>query len=121
MRENVKIIYDAITVASYFSSKNTSTPDYDLLAGRLGVTKNAILGVKYGYRKIPIRWCPIIEKLTHHKVKCELLRPDIDWSVLINRHVAEKNEEKDDIKLPKSVMAQMNQLDQDLREAKEVK
>lgn len=116
MRERKKIIYDALTVASYFASNNTSAPDNISLAGCLGVTKNAVIGVKYGFRKIPVRWCPIIEKVTHHRIKCELLRPDIDWSVLIDRHNAEKKEDENDSELPEAVLSQMQRLNQDYRE-----
>ncbi|QLB23339.1 transcriptional regulator [Phocoenobacter skyensis] len=35
-------------------------------------------------RQVPAEYCPEIEKLTKGQVRCEELRPDIDWSVLRN-------------------------------------
>lgn len=33
-------------------------------------------------RKVPAEWCPVIEEATKRKIRCEDLRPDIDWAVL---------------------------------------
>lgn len=33
-------------------------------------------------RKVPAEWCPVIEVATGRRIRCEDLRPDIDWSVL---------------------------------------
>jgi len=33
-------------------------------------------------RKVPAEWCPIIEEATQRKLRCEDLRPDVDWAVL---------------------------------------
>ncbi len=35
-----------------------------------------------GTRQIPAERCPEIEKATNGAVRCESLRPDVDWSVL---------------------------------------
>lgn len=32
--------------------------------------------------RVPAEYCPAIEKLTNGAVRCEELRPDIEWSVL---------------------------------------
>ena len=54
-----------------------------------GVTKAAIaLGVSqsavslWRERGIPAERCPAIERATNGAVRCEDLRPDIDWAVL---------------------------------------
>lgn len=35
-----------------------------------------------GRRPIPVGRCPEIERLTNGQIRCEDLRPDVDWSVL---------------------------------------
>lgn len=47
------------------------------LAGLLNKTKQAVNGYKKG---VPAAVCPLIEK--HTGVRCEALRPDIEWGVL---------------------------------------
>lgn len=54
-----------------------------------GVTKLAIsLGVKpqhvcnWVVRQVPAERCPDIERATAGAIRCEELRPDVDWSVL---------------------------------------
>jgi len=32
--------------------------------------------------KVPAEYCPAIEKATDGAIRCEDLRPDVDWSVL---------------------------------------
>ena len=49
------------------------------LAGRLGVTRQAVLGWVKGERPIPEAKCRAIEILTEGAVTCESLRPDVDW------------------------------------------
>jgi DNA-binding transcriptional regulator YdaS (Cro superfamily) len=49
------------------------------LATHLGVTKGAVAQWKLPGRRIPAEYCPTIEKLVHGKVKCEAMRPDVDW------------------------------------------
>lgn len=51
-------------------------------AGVLGVTVGAVNHVVAGRRKVPARWCPIIERETCRRFLCEKLRPDIDWTYL---------------------------------------
>jgi DNA-binding transcriptional regulator YdaS (Cro superfamily) len=31
---------------------------------------------------VPAEYCPLIERATNGQVRCEDLRPDVDWSVL---------------------------------------
>lgn len=35
-----------------------------------------------GKRKFPAEMCPLVERLTDGAVRCEQLRPEIEWAVL---------------------------------------
>lgn len=50
------------------------------LAAALGVTKAAVNQWKLEGRKVPAEHCPAIERATGGKVRCEALRPDVDWA-----------------------------------------
>ena len=50
------------------------------LAETLGVTKGAVSQWTMDGRKVPVRHCPAIERLTSSEVRCEDLRPDFDWA-----------------------------------------
>jgi DNA-binding transcriptional regulator YdaS (Cro superfamily) len=52
------------------------------LAALLGVSKAAVNQWKHAGRRVPAEHCPSIERATHGAVRCEDLRPDIDWAVL---------------------------------------
>lgn len=52
------------------------------LALHLGVTKGAVFQWKLEGRRIPAEHCPVIERLTKGSVRCEELRPDVDWAYL---------------------------------------
>lgn len=52
------------------------------LAKVLGVTKAAVHQWQHPGRRIPAQHCPAIERLTAGDVRCEDLRPDVDWSIL---------------------------------------
>lgn len=53
-----------------------------LLADHLGITKGAVSQWKLDGRRIPAEHCPLIERLTAGFVRCEDLRPDVDWAYL---------------------------------------
>lgn len=55
------------------------------LAHLLGVSKGAVNQWKDPDRKVPAEHCPLIERATGGRVRCEQLRPDIEWSVLRSR------------------------------------
>lgn len=55
-----------------------------LLAAALGVSKSAVGQWKEEGRRVPAEHCPVIERLTNGAVRCEELRPDIEWQVLRN-------------------------------------
>jgi DNA-binding transcriptional regulator YdaS (Cro superfamily) len=46
------------------------------------VTKGAVWQWLDDGRKVPAEHCPAIERATDGAVRCEELRPDIDWAVL---------------------------------------
>ena len=50
------------------------------LASSIGVSPQAVH--KWIKGRAPADKCPDIERLTNGAVRCEELRPDIDWSVL---------------------------------------
>ncbi|HEX8610188.1 MAG TPA: helix-turn-helix domain-containing protein [Telluria sp.] len=52
------------------------------MADHLGVTKGAISQWKQEGRRIPAEHCPAIERLTARGVRCEQMRPDVDWEYL---------------------------------------
>jgi DNA-binding transcriptional regulator YdaS (Cro superfamily) len=59
----------------------------DRMAGMFGVTPQAISQWKSSM--VPAERCPSIERATSGQVRCEDLRPDIDWAVLRNSDCAE--------------------------------
>lgn len=50
------------------------------LARLLGVSPQAVSNWKRD--GVPAEKCPLIERLTEGSVRCEELRPDIEWRVL---------------------------------------
>ncbi|WP_082577697.1 helix-turn-helix domain-containing protein [Massilia sp. Root1485] len=52
------------------------------LGEKLGVTKGAVGQWKLPGRRVPAEHCPAIERLTSGVVRCEDLRPDVDWAIV---------------------------------------
>lgn len=52
------------------------------LGEKLGVTKGAVGQWKLPGRRVPAEHCPAIERLTDGVVRCEDLRPDVDWAIV---------------------------------------
>lgn len=52
------------------------------LAAEVGVSPAFVSQWRSGYRQVPAERCPAIERATGGAVKCEDLRPDVDWAVL---------------------------------------
>lgn len=52
------------------------------LGEQLGVTKGAVGQWKLPGRQVPAEHCPAIERITGGVVRCEDLRPDVDWQVI---------------------------------------
>lgn len=52
------------------------------LAKELGVTPGAVSQWVSGTTEVAAERCPAIERATGGQVRCEDLRPDVEWSVL---------------------------------------
>ncbi len=52
------------------------------LAIEIGVPPQSVFFWRNGDRRIPAEYCPRIELATHGLVRCEDLRPDVNWGVL---------------------------------------
>lgn len=52
------------------------------LAGALGVSRGMVYQWLRGLRPVAAEHCPTIERETRGKVRCEDLRPDVDWAYL---------------------------------------
>lgn len=52
------------------------------LAEAVGVSQVMISQWKTGARRVPAEMCPDIERATGGAVRCEDLRPDVDWAYL---------------------------------------
>lgn len=52
------------------------------VAKALGVTPQAVCFWRDGDRQIPADKCPLIEEITGGKVRCEDMRPDINWGYI---------------------------------------
>lgn len=52
------------------------------LATELRVTKGAVGQWKLPGRRVPAEHCPSIERITSGAVRCEVLRPDVDWATV---------------------------------------
>lgn len=52
------------------------------LARLVGVSGPAVTQWTTGFRQVPAERCPLIERATEGEIRCENLRPDVDWAVL---------------------------------------
>jgi DNA-binding transcriptional regulator YdaS (Cro superfamily) len=52
------------------------------LAKTLGVDPVMVSEWRTGKKRVPAERCPSIEKATNGAVRCEDLRPDVDWGYL---------------------------------------
>lgn len=52
------------------------------IANKLGVRSVMLSQWRYGIKQVPAERCIAIEKATGGAVRCEELRPDIDWAWL---------------------------------------
>ncbi len=54
-----------------------------VLADMLGLNRGSVWPwLNLDGRRVPAEYCPIIERATSGAVRCEELRPDIEWGVL---------------------------------------
>ena len=70
-----------MNLATYLSENNVTQSE---LARLLGISPVLIHQWKSGERKVPAQRCPAIERVTKGAVRCEDLRPDVDWGYLRN-------------------------------------
>lgn len=66
------------------------------LARRLGVSPVLVSQWRTGRRPVPAGRCPAIEMATGGRVRCEVLRPDVDWAFLRGDRLADFQEVKDE-------------------------
>lgn len=52
------------------------------LARAISVAPSLVSQWKTGFRQVPADRCPAIERATDGAVRCEDLRPDVDWAYL---------------------------------------
>jgi len=52
------------------------------LAKAIGVPIQSVTFWRKGERRVPADYCPEIERFTAGHVRCEDLRPDVNWGVL---------------------------------------
>lgn len=64
------------------------------LARALRVTRAAVSQWLMPGRAVPAEHCPVIERLTDGAVRCEDLRPDVEWWVLRQRSAEAKERQK---------------------------
>lgn len=64
------------------------------LADLCGVSKGAVSQWKDADRQVPAEYCPLIERATDGKVRCEDLRPDVEWGVLRDKAQLPRAREK---------------------------
>ena len=69
-----------MTIDEYLNRQEGETAA--ALAARLRVPPPVLSRWRSGNRPVPAGWCPDIELATGGAVRCEDLRPDIDWAVV---------------------------------------
>lgn len=67
----------AVEAAVAFFGGNASA-----LASAIDVSPQLVSFMRRGDRRVPAEKCPAIERLTNGTVRCEELRPDVDWAYL---------------------------------------
>jgi len=63
---------------TYLEQRGSNSP----MARAIGVSAVIISQWKTGARQVPAERCPAIERATGGAVRCEDLRPDVDWAYL---------------------------------------
>lgn len=67
-----------MTLSDYLKQYGAKTK----LARQLGVPRVLVSQWSTGVRQVPAERCPAIERVTAGHVRCEDMRPDVEWSVL---------------------------------------
>lgn len=63
------------------------------LAAAIGCQQSTVSGACTGRKRFSARCCIEIERLTKGAVRCEDLRPDIDWGYLRTHPIGARHEE----------------------------
>jgi len=69
-----------MNLQDYFEAKGRGSALH--LAGQIGAFSSDMSSWTQGKRPVPAERCPQIEAATNGLVRCEDLRPDVQWSVL---------------------------------------
>ena len=64
---------------TYLSKRNGTAKEF---AGLVGIHEVLLSQLRNNQRKTPAEICIEIERASNGKVRCEDLRPDVDWSYL---------------------------------------
>ena len=68
-----------MTLDQYLSQDGRSVKS---MAAALGVASPMVSQWRTGARQVPAERCPDIERTTGGDVRCEDMRPDVNWNVL---------------------------------------
>lgn len=68
-----------MNLQEYFLSAQKRQAD---LAKDIGAHHVVVSQWANGRRRVPAEYCPAIERATNGAVRCEELRPDVDWAYL---------------------------------------
>lgn len=71
------VIVFGMDLSTYLSDRSNKE-----LAQAVGVSQVIVSQWKTGARQVPAERCPDIERATTGQVRCEDLRPDVDWAYL---------------------------------------
>lgn len=71
------VIVFGMDLSTYLSDRSNKE-----LAQAVGVSQVIVSQWKTGARQVPAERCPDIERATTGQVRCEDLRPDVDWGYL---------------------------------------
>lgn len=92
MNQPTRTPTEAVEAAVAFFNGNASA-----LAGAIDVSPQLVSFMRRGDRRVPAEKCPAIERLTNGTVRCEELRPDVDWAYFRELVAAAANETWDHV------------------------
>lgn len=68
-----------MTLSEFFETRVMTQAE---LARRINAHQVLVSQWANGHRRVPTAHCPSIERVTEGRVRCEELRPDVDWAYL---------------------------------------
>lgn len=78
----MRCILGRMELLEYINNNLPTRPERECFAKRCGTSFAFIRNVAYGYRRAGAWLCINIERESEGAVKCEDLRPDVDWAYL---------------------------------------